>query len=117
MRIVIRPTADGDREIDITERLVAAIAEELWRHLGGNSQLNWLEAERHLARLTGNSHAAEGVVETSVAHSGLNCAIEAPHSAGGRRPTGVRRRPLRRLGATRGTCAERRGSRPVADTA
>ncbi len=51
MRITIRPILDPRREVDLTHRLTAAIAEELWMLYGGNSQLNWLEAERHLARI------------------------------------------------------------------
>jgi len=51
MRLVIRPVMDPQREIDLTHRLTAAIAEELWRLFGGNEQLNWVEAEMHLQRL------------------------------------------------------------------
>ncbi len=53
MRILIRPMLDPRREIDLTEVLVSAIAEELWRHYGGNEQLNWIEAEMHLDNLVG----------------------------------------------------------------
>lgn len=55
MRIVIRPVADPQVEIDVTERLTAAIAEALWVWRGGNDVVNWLEAERHLARLFSHS--------------------------------------------------------------
>src|SRR5687768_9281298 len=51
MRITIRPAAAPDREIDIAPALIAAIAHELWRHTGGNEVLNWLEAERVVAKL------------------------------------------------------------------
>jgi hypothetical protein len=51
MRIVIHPVLEPRREIDVTRRLVSAIAEEIWRLYGGSSQLNWLEAERHLERI------------------------------------------------------------------
>lgn len=51
MRIVIRPFGNPRREIEVTHRLTAAIAEALWAERGGNDVLNWLEAERHLARL------------------------------------------------------------------
>ncbi len=51
MRLVIRPVQDPQREIDLTHRLTAAIAEELWSLYGGNEQLNWVEAELHLQRL------------------------------------------------------------------
>lgn len=57
MRIVVRPVADPQREIDLTHSLVSAIAEELWRMHGGNQQLNWLEAERHLQRIVGEARA------------------------------------------------------------
>jgi hypothetical protein len=55
MRVIIRPLAEPEREIDMTHRLVAAIAEELWRLYAGNAKLNWLEAERHLARIIGHA--------------------------------------------------------------
>jgi hypothetical protein len=48
MRVTIRPVLDPAQEIDVTDRLVAAIAGELWRLYGGNDKLNWLEAELHL---------------------------------------------------------------------
>jgi len=57
MRIIIRPIMDRQREIDLTQRLIAAIAEELWRLYGGNEQLNWLEAEMHLQRIVGETRA------------------------------------------------------------
>lgn len=53
MRIIIHPLTEPEREIDVTHRLIAAIAEELWRHGGGNDHLNWIEAERHLRRIVG----------------------------------------------------------------
>jgi hypothetical protein len=51
MRIVIRPSASPERELDVTGAIVAAVAHELWKHGGGNEVLNWVEAERHVARL------------------------------------------------------------------
>lgn len=51
MRCIIRPTAAPHDQLDLTERLTAAIAEELWRHYGGNDRLNWFEAEMHLQRM------------------------------------------------------------------
>jgi hypothetical protein len=64
MKIIIHPVVDPRREIDLTNRLVAAIAEELWRLYGGNERLNWLEAERHLERIVGEAQreAAQTVV-------------------------------------------------------
>lgn len=58
MRIIVRPIVDPQREIDLTQRLIAAIAEELWRLYGGNEQLNWLEAELHLQHIVGAARAA-----------------------------------------------------------
>jgi hypothetical protein len=55
MKITIAPFAEPYREIDVTQGLVAAIAEEIWRACGGNDALNWLEAERHLARIIGEA--------------------------------------------------------------
>ncbi len=51
MKVTIRPTADPTREHDITRALISAIAYELSVLHGGNDELNWLEAERHLARV------------------------------------------------------------------
>lgn len=51
MRVVVHPMLEPERQIDLTERLIAAIAEELWRTHGGNDQLNWIEAEAHLRRI------------------------------------------------------------------
>jgi len=51
MRIVIRPAGSPHRELDVTQAIVAAVAHELWKHQGGNEVLNWVEAERQVARL------------------------------------------------------------------
>jgi hypothetical protein len=40
-----------DREIDVTQALTAAVAHQLHAQCGGNDVLNWLEAERFLARI------------------------------------------------------------------
>jgi hypothetical protein len=55
MRIVVRPAMEPQREIDVTQRLIAVIAEELWRTCGGNEQLNWIEAETHLRQIVGET--------------------------------------------------------------
>lgn len=65
MKLVIRPIQDPQRELDVTHRLVSAIAEELWNLYGGNDQLNWIEAERHLQRIVGQVRA--GARESEVA--------------------------------------------------
>lgn len=57
MKIIVRPILDPQREIDLTHRLVAAIAEELWRLFGGNETLNWIEAEWHLQRIVAQARA------------------------------------------------------------
>jgi hypothetical protein len=57
MRITVRPMLDPQREIDLTERLVAAIAGEISRTCGGNDQLNWIEAESHLRQLVSDAKA------------------------------------------------------------
>jgi hypothetical protein len=63
MKVIVRPVTDPECEIDITQRLVAAIAEELWRLYGGNDELNWIEAECHLERIVGAARAeAKGTV-------------------------------------------------------
>jgi hypothetical protein len=74
MRIIVRPVADPRRELDLTERLVSAIAEELWRLYGGNDRLNWLEAERHLERIVNEARSeaeeTEVIVERAVRPKG-----------------------------------------------
>lgn len=67
-RITIRPILDPAIEIDLTHRLVAAIAEEIWRVCGGNDELNWLEAEQHLATIASRG----GVVDAASAANGAS---------------------------------------------
>lgn len=57
MQLVIHPIQDPERELDLTHRLVSAIADELWKLYGGNDHLNWIEAELHLQRLVGEARA------------------------------------------------------------
>ena len=79
MRIVIRPVVDRQREIDLTQRLIAAIAEELWRLYGGSEQLNWLEAELHLQSIVGEVRAEARVTEVLVAEQpGTAASAEEP---------------------------------------
>jgi hypothetical protein len=54
LQVTIRPLADPASEIDLTQKLIAAIAEELWKHSGEADVVNWLEAEFHLKRLLGS---------------------------------------------------------------
>ena len=53
MRVSVRPSMAPDREVDLTQALVGAVAHELWKACGGNEVVNWLEAERIVARLIG----------------------------------------------------------------
>lgn len=69
MRIVIRPMSAPVHEIDLTDRLVAAIAHAIWCHTGGNDLVNWLEAEQHLAQLVGAGNA--GAVPASGEHGSV----------------------------------------------
>ncbi|MGD9789195.1 MAG: hypothetical protein AB7Q00_07060 [Phycisphaerales bacterium] len=69
MRITIRPVADRQREIDLTHRLIAVIAEELWRLYGGNEHLNWLEAELHLQAIVGQARAEVCAAKTPIAET------------------------------------------------
>ena len=55
MRVAIRPSVSPHRELDVTDALIAAVAYELWKNGGGNEVLNWLEAERFVARLASGS--------------------------------------------------------------
>jgi hypothetical protein len=57
MRITIRPAANPERELDVTHALIAAVAHQLWEHGAGNHVVNWLEAERFVARLAAGMHA------------------------------------------------------------
>ncbi len=75
MRIIIRPVVDGQREIDLTQRLIATIAEELWRRYGGNEQLNWLEAELHLKQIIGAARVEPSVTEVFVAEPPVTTAF------------------------------------------
>ena len=65
MRITITPLVDPGTEIDVTEGIVSAIADQLSRRTGGNAVLNALEAERHLQEIlrrgTGWFAAEDGV--------------------------------------------------------
>lgn len=69
MKLIIRPVQDAQRELDVTHSIVSAIAEELWRRYGGNEQLNWIEAERHLHRIVreavGRAQAGVGGAKAS----------------------------------------------------
>ncbi len=96
MRLVIRPILDPDREIDLTHRLTAVIAEELWRQFGGNERLNWLEAELHLSAIV--SAEGEGAARERRAESGMVASGVAPEGYGGgdRGPKRVCARPRRR---------------------
>lgn len=51
MKIVIHPILDPTRDIDVTTRVVAAIAQELSQAYGGSEAVNWLEAEQHVQAL------------------------------------------------------------------
>ena len=48
MRIIITPLVDPDARIDVTDGIVAALADQLGRRGGGNAVLDSLEAERQL---------------------------------------------------------------------
>lgn len=50
MRILIKPVLDPDNAIDITERVIGVIADELGQRYGGPETLNRLGAERDLER-------------------------------------------------------------------
>ena len=75
MRLIIRPLQEPSREIDVTHRLTATIAEELWRRYGGEDQGNWSEAEMHLGRIIesansqGNHEALEAAREAGRAEA------------------------------------------------
>ena len=116
MRIIVRPIVDAQREIDLTRRLVAAIAEELWRLYGGNEHLNWLEAELHLQSIVGEAKAAAR--DTSIATVGPAVDADfAEEPVVQVRPAGVAMHRLNRGRSQRPdrvARAPRRADRPVA---
>jgi hypothetical protein len=92
MRIVIRPSMAPQREMDVTRAVVAAVAHELWRQFGGNEVVNWLEAERQVARALSGDRSPPG-----------RAAEPAPEKPAGRGRGAVRtttlRPPLQELAA------------------
>jgi len=58
MAIVIRPVMERQREFDITQRLVAAIAEDLRRLCGTNRGFHWRKAERRMQQIVSETRAA-----------------------------------------------------------
>ncbi|TSA40208.1 hypothetical protein D4Q85_00145 [bacterium] len=89
MRIVVWPIEDPRCEIDVTDKFVAAIAEELWRAFGGNEQLNWIEAEFHVGQLFGDALLRKFKVTSAAARAralrrargSRNATIEGRHAA------------------------------------
>jgi hypothetical protein len=106
MKIIIRPIVNPQREVDLTRQLVSAIAEELWRLYGGNEQLNWLEAERHLEGIVAEARTngrETGLVLVDARAAGAGASSDAPArrrqvgngaDGNGRRNVRVRRRPV-----------------------
>lgn len=64
MRLTIRPLLSPDRELDVTEPVLRAIAGSMADQFGGNEQLNLLEAEFHLERMLG-THCVLGALHAS----------------------------------------------------
>jgi hypothetical protein len=110
MKIIIRPAMEPQHEIDVTQRLVAAIAEELWRVSGGNDRLNWLEAEAHLQRIVGDARA-EASVTASRRFKTLADSMELVHPEAGRTRDRSRGRAAGRTRAAE--AGRRRGRRPI----
>jgi hypothetical protein len=110
MRFAIRPFQEPQRELDLTHRLVSAVAEELWSHYGGNEQLNWLEAELHLQRLFGQARPETG--ETALpAVTPVAAGSSAGEMPGGSRghPAGRRRGLSPSMDRSAGRARARRG--------
>lgn len=76
MKVVVRPVLDPKREVDLTHRLVSAIAEELWLLYGGNDKVNWLEAERHLMRIISEASAQAQTGLAAPVRSAVDTAIK-----------------------------------------
>ncbi|HVZ93394.1 MAG TPA: hypothetical protein VG797_02685 [Phycisphaerales bacterium] len=81
MRIIIRPVLDPQREIDLTERLVSVVAEELWRLYGGNDRLDWFEAERHLEAVAADALADPSEIDLALIDADEPSALETPAHA------------------------------------
>ena len=52
MKVTIRPLLEPDRELDVTEVVIDAIAGRIAEEFGGNAALDRLEAERQLHSIT-----------------------------------------------------------------
>ena len=63
MRLVIHPISEPTHAVDVTDRVVRVIAEELQRSVGGNQVLNMLEAERAVQTLLSGGAPRSGRVE------------------------------------------------------
>ena len=63
MRLVIRPISEPTQMVDVTDRVVRVIAEELQRTVGGNHVLNMLEAERAVQSLLSGGLPRAGRME------------------------------------------------------
>ena len=63
MRLVIRPISEPSQMVDVTDRVVRVIAEELQRTVGGNHVLNMLEAEQAVQSLLSSGLPRAGRME------------------------------------------------------
>ena len=65
-RFVVHPLC-GIEPIDVTQKVIEAIAHELWKSRGGNDLLNWLEAERLFNQTMRNGSVESSAVSPSTA--------------------------------------------------
>ena len=65
-RFVVHPLC-GIEPIDVTQKVIEAIAHELWKSRGGNDLLNWLEAERLFNQAMRNESVENSAVSRSTA--------------------------------------------------
>jgi hypothetical protein len=84
MQVLIRREVSEEQERDMTQRLVSAIAEELWGLNGGGGGFNWPEAERRLRRIVGEARACRTAV-VSVAAPWMGLGAPEPPAADLRR--------------------------------
>lgn len=92
MKIIVRPIADLAQELELTDLLVSAIADEIWASQGRSAPIDWLEVECRLHRLARD--VRNEAQDTEVVVIPQRPGVAGPRHAAGStvRRTGARRR-------------------------